>query len=257
MKKILITFGGRQYDETAKLIVERAKGFGVDEVKVYDDKWFLKQDFLKLKSNQWLVNHPHKRGLYWYVWKPYIIWHALEHAQDGDIVMFIDADTVPIADLSVLYRQCEHDGGIMLFAASHWRQNQWCKKDCYVVMGQDKPEYKDVQAGVARFMIFKKGPWQTTQFLMEWMAYCVNPLVNTFDKSVLGVEDPAFREHRCEQAALTNLAHKYGLKLYREACEAGNGFDNDKDLYPQLFTQINPNAQVTQEVLGSEYFNVE
>jgi hypothetical protein len=250
----LITFSGAAYEETTKLIVGRAQLYGADEVTVYDDRWLLDQDFYQ--QNAWLWEHPHKRGFGWYAWKPFIIWHALSQAKDGDVVLYVDADCVPVAPFGMLFDRCVRDGGIMLFASENHRQQEWCKHDCYVVMGQDEQQFYDVPAGVARFMLFEKGPWKATQFLMEWLTYCVNPLATTFDSSVLGEECSLFVEHRAEQAIMTNLAHKYGLTLYREACDAGDGIMRDRDLYGQLFQQINGDvAHVSAEPLGSRYAN--
>lgn len=252
--RVLITFSGAAYDETTRQIVERAPTLGADRVVVYDDAWLMRQDFYT--QNRWLWDHPHKRGFGWYAWKPFIIWHALSTLLDGDVVLYIDADTVPIRSFGMLYDICVADGGIMLFASEGHIHGEWCKRDCFEVMGQEEERYLRAPAGVARFMLFQKGPWLSTQFLAEWLTYCVNPLANTFDRSVLADEHPWFIEHRAEQAILTNLAHKYELYLYREACEAGNGSSRDRDLYGQLFTQINADtAHVTSEPTGSVYAN--
>lgn len=265
MKKVYITFGGRPYDSITKYIVRDGVKYGADEVIVYDDAWLIKQPFFT--QNKWLWDHHHKRGFGWYAWKPFIIFHALQKLNDGDIVLFTDADCYPISNFSMLFEQCNKDGGIMLFAAQTHKHYIWCKRDCYIVMGQDNQKYWNVQAGVARFMLFQKGPWKATQFLMEWLTYCVNPLATTFDPSTLAPEINGFREHRTEQAIMTNLAYKYGLKLYREA--DGSGEINrcgilegswDRDLYPQLFVQDNPTDYIGKRVSfapeGSIYANV-
>lgn len=256
MRRIYITFGGEIYDDTTRFIVERGPKLGADEVWVYDDLWMTAHPFYR--QNSWLWEHPHKRGFGWYAWKPLIIWDALSKLEDGDFVLFTDADCYPIADFSILFDLCCRDGGIMLFAAQGHRHYKWCKKDCYLAMGQDDPKYRDVQAGVARFMVFQKGSWRTTQFLMEWIAYCVNPAATTFDPSVMAPENEGFIEHRTEQAIMTNLAHKYGLKLYREADESSAGYQEDRELYGQLFTQVNPHLEkVTARIgEGSKYRNV-
>lgn len=146
----------------------------------------------------------------------------------------------------------------MVFAASGLKHAHWCKRDCYIVMNQDTPEYTglEVQAGVARFMLFQKGPWRPAQFLMEWLAYCTNPLANTMDASVLAPEYPALKEHRCEQSILTNLALKYRCKLWREACQAGNPFSEDKDIYPQLFVQASKYSFDPRRGAGSCFRNI-
>ena len=252
---VYVTFSGANYDETTRRVVEDAPTFGVDTVLVYDDCWFMDHDFVKGQQNQWLLNHPKKRGLLWYVWKPLVILDALDRLNIGDVLLYTDADTYPIADLSPLFAIARRDDA-MFFEASMWEQYQWCKQDCFMVMAQDEPRYHQAKAGCARFMLFQKGPWAARQFLYEWLTYCVNPLANTFDISHMALEPAGFIEHRCEQAILTNLCHKYGYKLHREACQAGDAFSNDRDLYPTLFHQDDINAHETAPVLGSRYRNV-
>lgn len=249
------------YDKMTALIAMLGPRLGADEVWVYDDRWLVEHRKEFVEHNRWLWDHPHKRGFGWYAWKPFILLDALDRMRDGDVVLYTDADTCPVDDFSVLYDTCARDGGIMLFRAggppiSPFKQGQWCKRDCFVVMGQDEARYREADAGVARFVVFQKGPWRARQFLMEWLAYCVNPRATTFDPSVLGAEPPEFIEHRTEQAIMTNLAHKYGLRLYREACEAGNGFPEDKDLYGQLFGQLNTWGNRTAPCKGSRFANV-
>jgi len=258
MKKVYITFGGRAYDATTEPIVRCAESFGADEVLVYDDRWLMETEFYK--SNQWLWQHPgdrngNKRGFGWFAWKPFIIMDALSRLNDGDIVLFTDADTYPIADLSVLYEECARIGGAMLFEAQGCQTNWYTKRDCFIVMGQNTEEYQIRKAGVARFMLFQKGPWRPYQFLCEWLAYCLNPLAQTFDPSILGPEPDEFIEHRTEQAIMTLLALKYGYKFYREACQNGEGHEADRDLYPQLFVQHWCSEPKTLE--GSRYRNVD
>ena len=259
MRKIYITFGGDAYDEITKKIVSDGPRLGADEVWVYDDVWLTDHDFYR--QNRWLWDHPHKRGFGWYAWKPLIMIDALSRLNEGDIVLFTDADTYPVRDISVLFNICDKEG-LMLFEVTGESNRIWCKRDCFIVMGQDEPRYHDSQAAVARFMLFKKGDWRSTQLLSEWLAYCVNPRANTFDPSILGPELKEFKEHRCEQAILGLLAHKYGYRLYREACEIGEILDKDRDLYEQLFSQVNPwnkknnDTAITAPVHGSKYRNV-
>ncbi len=260
-RKICITFGGEVYDGPTALTKMLAPKFGADDVWVYDDHWLVHERPDFYEQNRWLWEHHHKRGFGWYAWKPFILLDALDRMNDGDVVLYLDADTFPVDDFSVLYERCASDGGIMLFKAGgnvnrRFQQRQWCKRDCFIAMNQDEEKYYEAEAGVARFMLFQKGPWRAKQFLMEWLTYCVNPIATTFDPSVLAPEVAGFEEHRTEQAIMTNLAHKYRLKLYREACELGNSFPEDKELYPQLFSQMNPWGNKTAPCVGSKFRNV-
>jgi hypothetical protein len=247
-QKLYITFGGALYDETTRLIVERAPVLGADEVRVYDDVWLTRQEFYR--QNHWLWDHLHKRGFGWYAWKPFIILHCMEKfMRDGDVVLYTDADCYPVKPFRRFYEQTHTDGGIMLFH-NRFNNRQWCKRDCFVVMAQDTVCYHDAQAAVARFMLFEKGPWRPYQFLMEWLTYCVNPLATTFDPSVLAPELEGFIEHRAEQAILTLLAHKYGYTLYPEA-------DEEMGVFHQANPRPPEESVITAAVVGSQYRNVE
>lgn len=261
VRRSYITFGGAAYDRTIALIVAEAPRLGADDVLVYDDRFILDHDFYRVNFDWWHrpdTKYGHaNRGFGWFIWKPFVILHALERMQPGDLLLYTDADTYPIADLSVLYEQCVKDGmGALFFAAQGCTHAHWCKRDTLLVMGQDTPHARlDRQHAVARFMVFEAGSWRSKQLLIEWLAYCLNPLANTFDRSRILAEYPELHEPRCEQAILTNLAHKYGYKLYREACQAGMAADEDKDLYQQLFVQLD-NATDKTEFSGSKYRNV-
>ncbi len=88
---------------------------------------------------------------------------------------------------------------------------------------------------------------------MEWLCYCLNP-------ACVGLapgpdEYPEYLEHRSDQSILTNLAHKYGLNLYREADEFGDGTDRDRELYGTIFKQIGQYHQ-PRNLNGSKWRNV-
>ncbi len=262
MKRLYITFSGHAYNETTQRIVSGATFASPNpRVLVYDDAWLMEQEFYRL--NKWLWTYPDTtdpkrapRGFGWFCWKPFIILDALERfCEPGDIVLYTDADTFPIADFGMLYEECDRIGGTMLFNAYGCDHRQWCKADCHLVMGHWGNEPQRHDHGCARFMLFQKGHWKVQQFLMEWLTYCLNPLATTFDRSTIGTDSPLLHEHRTEQAIMTNLVHKYGHKLYREACQFGATQPEDQELYPQLFEQVGCHAYV-KSLEGSRYRNV-
>lgn len=273
MKRWYITFSGQGWNNTTEKIVKNAPALGADEVLVYDDKWLEGTEFCAL--NHWLWEHhgdSHnvKRGFGWFCWKPYILMHCLEHfMSDGDVVLFTDGDTYPIGPLQGFY-DTARDAGAMFFKAQGCSNRQWVKSDCRIVMGLDPlvrahwmppAVHIETDHATARFIAIKRGPWKPRQLLIEWQAYCLNPLATTFEPSVIysRPEAEGFQEHRTEQAILTLLIHKYGYPMHREACQFGNAALKEyaeDSWYPQTFVQEWGSGP--REVgPGSKYRNVE
>lgn len=257
MRKVLLTFGGSAYDELTEQVHATYKQCGADDFWVYDDRWLEAHEFRKL--NTWLWDHkgthpnaPKGRGFGWYSWKPLVCLDAMSKLAAGDAVCFIDADSVPIADLAPVWATADRDGA-MLFRASVQEQRRWCTRDCEIVMGlnpsmlrdkmlPDRPNYlaPGVAAGCARWMAFKVGPYKPRQLLYEFLTYAINPMATTFEPSLLGSDPVDLNEHRTEQAILTMLAHKYGYTLWREADQDGipyRGQPGEPGEYGQLFEQ--------------------
>lgn len=256
MKNTIITFSGARYHDTTKRTVEDAAQFGASNVLVYDDVW-LKAQATYMADTDYFWKHPGHRGCGWFCFKPYVILDALNRAGDDDVIFFIDGDTFPVAHLDTLFNITRRDQA-MLFMANGWpRQAAWCKRECFVTMGQDQPKYHDAHHGVARFMGYTR---RMIPFVTTWYTYCLDKSCNTFDLDPAFEQLPGFREHRCEQAIMTNLGHKNGFKFHREADEFGDTTDGDgltdslrdRDLYPRLFTQIYGNSYAPGVMPGDQ-----
>lgn len=263
---VLITMGGARYDAITERVLADAPQLGADRVLVYDDVWVDAHPFRKL--NAWLWDHPGdrngKRGYGWYAWKPLILLDACERQAPGDVVLYLDADSRPVSSMLPIFDTARRDGA-MFFASQGHRQRTWCKADCYKVMGQTANDVDDVSAGCARFVAIRAGEYKPRQLLWEWLTYAVNPLATTFDPSSLQDEEVfnmqrrdlgPLEEHRTEQAIMTNLAHRYGYKLWRECDESGEGWDVDRDVLPvQVFEQTRAGGGNLPG--GSKFRNVE
>lgn len=262
MTRRIVTFSGAAYDATTAAIVDANVRGWADAVHVFDDQWLRAHEFYSV--NRWLWEHPGqrfadgsyaRRGCGWYAWKPLVMIEAFRcFARTGDPVLYVDADTVPIADLAPIWTTAERDGA-MFFKAQGHRQGTWCTRDCRAVMGDDGAMLKVQKAAalgrgpcppaafdtrqhaVARFFAMRAGSWRNMQFLAEWLTFAAHPLATTFDPSELGPESDGFQEHRTEQAIMTSLCHRYGFRLFRECDDGGEGWAEDRALFGQLFEQ--------------------
>jgi hypothetical protein len=275
MKRLLITFGGSAYDSVTEKVVNSYQAMGADELLIYDDRWITEQPLWHDETFQWLLSHrgvgnaKGGRGFGWFAWKPYVIADALSRIDDGDMVLYLDGDTYPIANFSILFDECKKIGGHMAFMATARTEplcnRQWCKRDCFIAMGMDEPRYWNGPHFVARFTVFEKGAAGISHFISQWQRYCLDRHCQTFEQSILGPEldgiagadgpTGAFREHRTEQAIYTNLCIEAGRKPYREPCEFGAHCRQDWDLYPQLFCQVGLSPRL-KSLSGSRFRNV-
>lgn len=247
-----VTFSGARYDYTTQRIVEDAPKYGVDNVIVYDDFWLRECRPEYWSRVEWFRNQRHKdeagpRGVDWFIFKSYVMLDALRRIEPGDVFLFTDSDTFPVTNLGYLYDTCVADGGVMLFGARGCLIREWTKRDVMLLMGCDGPKYLDEWQTVGRFMLYRKPTgtgveFDSERFLLDWLAYTANPFVNTFEPSVLGPDQPELRQSRAEQSVLSNLRIRYGLPIYREACEFGcwegkADLAHERDLPHQFFSQ--------------------
>jgi hypothetical protein len=254
MTRLLITFSGSPYDPITAQVMRDARSFGVDDVLVYDDVWLKQSSFYA--QHKWLWSFERGWGCGWNAWKPFIILNALERHPDA-VILYVDGDTRPIADLSPIFN-CARVNGLMLFEAQGVDNRRFTRRDCFVAMGCDSERYWDARHACGRFSAWRNNAIPQ-QLLWEWYTYSVNPWCQGWGPSITPEQDfSQFHRHSAEQSVLTILAAKWGIPLHREACQFGwpasPGHGQPDDTYPQLFEQIGERAPETNQ--GSRFRNV-
>lgn len=260
MKRILITFGGKAYDEHTKRTQDFCIAAGnIDDFKVYDDRWLIGTPFYE--HNRWIFERQPQHGFGFCSWKPYIIQHALRNfAQQGDVVMYLDADTYPLADIACLFDHAWGDG-VMLFEEQGCINKTWIKGDCFQTMQVDGIGPVNATHACGRFQLFRKGDWTNEQFLQEWLTYSLNPRCTFHEGSVdRQIDDSTFIRNSCEQSVLSLLAFKYCIPLHRTPDQNGwpvahGGAYKHEDAYPQLFEHNGRRGNVGDRS-GSRFANV-
>lgn len=146
-------------------------------------------------------------GGYW-LWKPYVILQTLMRVDMNDIVIYTDAGLVFVGDVNNLLREMDQD--LMVFG-NGWRHGDWCKGD--VLESMKAWEYVNEDQVQASCIIVKKTEF-AFRFIEEWLSWCELPDFIDDTPSVIPNE-PTFREHRHDQAILTNIVLREGIKYHR------------------------------------------
>lgn len=201
------------------------------------------------------------RGCGYWAWKPlFLYYHMFRYwfgpvVKEGDIIIYADAGIEFIAPVSHIIDRMDQD--IFLFG-NNWEHAHWCKRDVieevwptFANAPMDRPWNavadsatwlrfgKQVQASVIFFRVSD----YTRKFVKEWLDWCLFEGGRLIDDSPSRLPNhPEFREHRHDQAILTTMAYREGIKLhYWPATYNDGAFNYEKlhcyagDNYPILF----------------------
>lgn len=229
----LVTFSDESMSRSRELCAASAKAHGVDHVTECEP-----------------AQPSAERGLGFWKWKPQVILHRIDGGDfltplaDGDILIYADAGVEFINNVNYIIDRMDQD--IFLFG-NNYEHAHWCKRD---VVEEIFPHLttifpfpwmlfgKQVQASVIFFRVSD----YSRKFVKEWLDWCLFEGGRLIDDSPSRTPNhPEFREHRHDQAILTTMAYREGIKLhYWPAMYNDGAFTYEKlpeytDDYPILF----------------------
>jgi hypothetical protein len=199
------------------------------------------------------------RGVGFWTWKPYIIEREMYGLTNGDILIYSDAGVEFIAPVSHIIDRMDQD--IFLFG-NNWEHAHWCKRDIAEAvwplqsrtLGPSPTGWEAFGKQAQASIIFFRVSDYSRKFVAEWLKWCLHRV--RFSKGVctdewryliddspsIAPNHPEFRENRHDQAILTTLAYREGIKLHYWPASYNDGaFSYEKmpeytsDDYPILF----------------------
>ena len=224
----LITYSNELCTISRMKCAESARKFSADMVYEYEPHNI--DTFFKANNEATLAA---ERGAGYWLWKPYFVNRAIQHCNDGDILVYCDAGVEIITDLNEIVRVMDQD--IFFFSNGH-QHVHWCKMDVMKVIncpGIPNPDNQQVQASVIFFRVNEF----TRNFIKEWLLWCQMPGFIDDSPSKLP-NHPEFAEHRYDQAILTCLAIKYNIDLHWWADHLwyeSQRYRWPEDKYPSMF----------------------
>lgn len=232
----LVTFCADNMTRAASLCLESAKAHGADTTLCWSQ-----QEILERASEWTPFEHPENiKGVGWWAWKPFIIREMMNSVSDGEIVVYIDAGVKLIDSLHHIINRMDQD--IWLFG-NEWPHEMWCKRDIVeIIWPRDNDDLwrhfgKQAQASVILFRVSDR----TRLFVQEWLGWCLFQDGRLVDDSPSREPNhPDFRENRYDQAILTTMAYREGIKLHGwfvryPTFEPRRTDGYESDTYPTLF----------------------
>lgn len=249
MNVTLITYADEKMKMSQDVCCESALRLaGVSQAKEYGPENI---DPVFYEKNKSILEVPCRNGGrgYW-LFKPYFCYQALRRAKDGDIVIYSDSGVYfmkPVAPiLAIMDKSNGADNNIFLFGNSH-KHLHWCKMSTVKSMlwssdpqktsqvMRDLQNQEQVQASV----IFFRACEFTRDLVYQWLEWAQIPgMIDDTDTNHIVRNHLEFREHRHDQALITNLAFKYNVQLHWWPVQYGHHIRSKypvADNYPQLF----------------------
>ena len=233
----LVTFSDESMRISARRCVESGYAHGVDTHARFTPGNIAHWDktAATVKRNATLFNQP--RGCGYWAFKPLILDGTMSDMVDGSICLYADAGVEFIEPVQTVIDRMDQD--IFLFGNEH-EHAHWCKRDIVEAVwpmdtlgnsiaatvagaqlkGLDSND--DVAMEWARFgtqaqasVIFFRVSDYTRKFVKEWLDWCLFEGGRLIDDSPSRTRNhPEFKENRHDQAILTTLAYREGIKLH-------------------------------------------
>jgi len=211
MSKYLITYIDpiEKYKDTRQRLLDSCDGAGFDYIINYDRSHLMTTEFYS--EHKHILDQP--RGAGYWLWKPFYVWYTLNQVKENDMVMIIDSDHfIKSTGMLNMIDDLMDPRGIFITHLDYLTNRRWIKRDCFVYTGCNEESYWDghhVEAGKCAYVKndFVMG------FVKEWLENCSNEHIITDLPNVCGIpNDPEFSDHRHDQAVLSLMAIKYGIK---------------------------------------------
>jgi hypothetical protein len=222
MKKHLIIFGTKNYENSIKSLVNSSKNY-FDEYHIFSPEDIDCNFFEECKSILC-----QSRGAGYWLWKPYFIKKVMESVNNNDIIFYVDAGNVFLYDPTFLYENLKNNNGVILFDNRDGMINGdsaknyiSCKKDSFVLMNCDLDEYIFGTHLNASYQIYQKNQ-SSMDFIDEYLNFCKIEKIITDTPNEYGDNYPGYYDHRHDQSILSLLAIKKNIKPLVDPSEWGN-----------------------------------
>ena len=225
MKKILVTFADKNppLEQSQRELIKQAKG----HFNGYSDFSLKDIDLDFLNKNKHILEQ--RRGVGYWLWKPYFIKKVYDTLDEGDYLFYIDSGTSIVSSLDSLFDLCNNNNGILLFENRDgnphkqiWINEQWTKGDCFTKMDCDEEKYYKGYQCSANLQLYCKNSF-SNNFINEYLNYAQDEDIITDKPNALSSNRPAFIDHRHDQSILSLLAIKHNIILQPSPSECGEG----------------------------------
>ena len=183
-------------------------------------------------KNKAILKRYHGAG-YW-LWKPYIISKTLYQMDEGDVLIYSDADIFVFGSILPLINILYESGQDILGFAELMTDRYLTKRDAFELMDCEAPMYTDTPHLLACLIFFRKTA-VSTKLVSEWLNYAQDKRVLTDARNTCGPNYPEFIQHRHDESIFSLMYKKYGFASYRPPFLFKDMENFPNSPYPKIF----------------------
>ncbi len=182
-----------------------------------------------------------RRGVGYWLWKPYFIQRILKTMNNDDILFYADSGSVFVRRMEPIFNAVRSDErGVLCFTlAGKHSERLWTKRDLFLHMGMYSSEYTDSPQRMASFMCFR-GTDFARELLTEYLYLATNAHLVTDSPNSDGWIEPDFKDHRHDQSVWSLLTKKHGVTILPDPTQWGVQHGENTEEHQYIFHTRDP-----------------
>jgi hypothetical protein len=163
-----------------------------------------------------------KRGVGYWLWKSYFITRLLSGMGENDILFYADSGSYFVRRMEPVFAAVAADPlGVVAFrlAGGHLEKT-YTKRDLFLHMGMNEPQYRDTPQRMASFMCLR-GTNTARKIAKEYLNLCCNPHLITDTPNQDGWVEDGFVDHRHDQSGWSLLTKRHGVTTLADPTQWG------------------------------------
>lgn len=163
------------------------------------------------------------RGAGYWIWKPFIILDALQKIQNDDILMYSDSGCHFINSINYILPRLDLTANKILVFNLAQIEKDWTKRDCFIELKCDTPEFTDSKQIMSTFFLCRKSNF-CIDFVNQWYKTCSNfhMVADEFISPSKNKNYDSFKEHRHDQSILSLVSKLSKIDYMEDITEWGD-----------------------------------
>ncbi|MEM7294413.1 MAG: hypothetical protein AAF420_13620 [Pseudomonadota bacterium] len=210
MQTTLVTYANDGFVPYQKICQLSARQCGVDKIQSFspDD---IAPDFAATHCD---VLRLSKGAGYW-LWKPYFVNRVLANLAREDFLIYADAGTHFVRDVTCLIEFMELHKLDLLVMGEGFSDAAYTKRDAFVLMDADRLEYSESPQRFASVFVLRNNDW-SQQFAADYLHFAQDVRILTDVENTCGLANyTGFVAHRHDQSIFSLLSKKYAVPFVR------------------------------------------